>query len=328
MTPKENYLMMLRGEIPDFMPSFYEPHGQQCEDELLTPRIAPNGPIVTSLGVTYIGSKDLMDGAMPAPNQIIIDDISKWREQLKIRDVSGRDWEAYYKDQSKDYDRVNKTVGIGGGDYFLTLVSLMGFEGALLAMHEDPDEVIALLQHISDFYIMIMKNQIHYLKPDLFGLMDDDAALRAPFFSLDMYHKIFKPFHKRHCDIALDAGMMITRHDCGKSEQFVDDWLEMGIVEWNSVQCTNDCVGIKKKYGDRLALAGCWDSLSWMGREFTEQEVKDALAEYVDTFAPGGRFTFFAMLGGAMDDPEANANRELVKNFYYDYAKDWYKTHA
>ena len=328
MTPKENYLRMLRGEIPEYMPSFYEPHGQQCEDELLTPRIAPDGPIVTSLGVTYVGSKELMDGAMPAPGKIIVTDITKWREQLKIRDVSDRDWEAYYKDQSKDYDRENKTVGIGGGDYFLTLVSLMGFEGALLAMHEEEEEVVALLEHVSDFYTMVMKNQIYYLKPDIFGLMDDDAAYRAPFYSLDMYHRIFKQFHKKHCDLALDAGMMITRHDCGRSEQFIDDWLDIGIREWNSVQTSNDCVGIKQKYVGRLALAGCWDSSVWRDRDFTEKELRDALAEYVDTFAPGGGFTFFAMVGGGPDDPKAGENREIIKSFYYDYAKDWYKTHA
>ena len=168
MTPKENYLRMMHGEIPEFVPSgFYEPHTQVVEDELLTPRIAPNGPIVTSLGVTYVGSPELNDGAMPAPNKIIIDDISKWREQLKIADVSHRDWEAYYKDACKDFDRENKCVSVGGGDYFLTLVSLMGFEGALLAMHEDTDEVIELLTYISEFYTMVLKQQIHYVKPEI-----------------------------------------------------------------------------------------------------------------------------------------------------------------
>ena len=58
------------------------------------------------------------------------------------------------------------------------------------------------------------------------------------------------------------------------------------------------------------------------------EDLKDALVEYTDTFAPGGNFTFSAMVGGKMDDPLAMAKRDVIKNFFFDYARDWYKTHA
>ena len=329
MTPKENYLRMLRWEIPEFMPAgFIDPHSMPVRDELLTPQMAPDGPIVTSLGVTYVGSADFNYGAMPEPGSIIIDDITKWRDKLKIRDVSGRDWESYYKKELEAIDREKLCVAVSGGDYFLTLVSLMGFEGALMAMHEEPDEVIALFEHVSEFYIMVMKQQMYWLKPDIFGLMDDDSAYLAPFFSLEMHRKLIKPFQKLHCDIALESGCIIDRHDCGKSEQYIDDWLELGVSSWNPVQITNDCIGIKNKYLGKLALAGCWDSQGPISSKFVDDnKLKDALAEYVDTFAPGGGFSFFAGISGSMDDPAANEKREVVKAFYYDYARDWYKTH-
>jgi hypothetical protein len=176
---------------------------------------------------------------------------------------------------------------------------------------------------------MVFKQQIHYLKPDIFGLMDDDAAYRAPFFSLEMYRRIFKPFHKLHCDLALDAGCVIARHDCGKSEQFIDDWLEIGIRDWNPVQITNDCKGIKKKYLGKLALTGCWDTSKWMSRTvIDEKELKDDLAEYVDTFAPGGGFTFAAVgMPLPYETPVQKERREIATKFFYDYARDWYKTH-
>jgi hypothetical protein len=205
----------------------------------------------------------------------------------------------------------------------------MGFEGALLAMYEEPEEVTALFEHISKFYTMVMKQQMRYLKPEVYILMDDDASYRAPFFSIELYRKLIKPFHKLHCDIALESGCIIDRHDCGKSEQFIDDWLELGIRAWNPVQISNDCKAIKQKYTGRLALAGCWDSQGAISSRFVDENVlRDALAEYVDTFAPGGGFTFAAMIGGPMDDPLANEKREVIKKFYYDYARDWYKTHT
>lgn len=329
MTPKENYLRMINGEIPEFLPAgFFEPHTAPIHDELLTPQSAQNGPIVTSLGVTYVGSSELNFGAMPEPGNIVITDITKWRDQLKIRDVSGWDWEGYYKKALKGIDREKVCVSVTGGDYFLTLVSLMGFEGALLAMYEEPDEVIALFEHISKFYTMVMKQQMYWVKPEIYSLMDDDSAYNMPFFSLEMYRKLIKPFHKLHCDIALENGCIINRHDCGKSEQFIDDWLELGIRIWNPVQVSNDCVGIKKKYLGRLVLAGCWDTQGRISCEDVDDKTLiDALVEYVDTFAPGGGFSFAALICGKQDDPVAKRKRETLKKFYYDYARDWYKTH-
>ena len=329
MTPKENYLRMMRGEIPEFLPAYIEPYMMGVREELLTPQSAPDGPIVTSLGVTYVGSPENNYGAMPAPGKIIIDDITKWREQLKIRDVTGRDWEGYYKKELEKIDREKVCVCVDGGDYFLILVSLMGFENAIMAMYEEPEEVKALLEHISKFTTMVMKQQMRYLKPEVYILMDDDSAYRAPFFSVEMYREIFKPFHKLHCNIALENGCIIDRHDCGKSEQFIDDWLELGIRAWNPVQISNDCKAIKKKYQGRLALSGCWDSQGHISSKFVDDdELRDALAEYVDTFAPGGGFTFAAMIGGQNDDPLVLEKREVVKKFYDDYARNWYKTHA
>ncbi len=328
LTPKENYLATLRGEIPEYVPSQFDPYMAGIAEELLTPARAPDGPIVTALGVTYVGTAENNYGAMPAPGMNILDDITEWRDKVKIPDLTGRDWEGYYTKQVEKIDRKNKAVMVGGGDYFLTLVSLMGFENTLMALYEEPDEVKELLDYISGFYIRVMKEQIRWCKPDIFGLMDDDAAYRAPFFSVEMYREFFKPYHKLHCDLARENGMMVTRHDCGKSEQFIDDWLEIGIVSWNPCQITNDLKGIKKKYGDRLTLNGCWDSQGILGSsEVDDKTLIDALYEYTDTFAPGGRFIFSAGVDYGRESPRATAKRKVIQDFYEDYVRNYYKTH-
>ena len=151
LTPKENYLKVLRGEIPEYIPSFmYAVYSEAIKEELIAPVSAPNGPVTTVYGVEYVGTKEIMCGAMPKPGQILLHDITKWRDIIKNPDTSGRDWEGIYKKQTDNFDRVNKVVSCHGGDYFLTLVSFMGFEGALLAMFEEPDEVYALFDYISE----------------------------------------------------------------------------------------------------------------------------------------------------------------------------------
>ncbi len=326
MTPKENYLTMLRGEIPEYIPSMYEERAGRFDEELLTPVYAPNGPVVTSLGVTYVGSPSLNNGAMPKPGVILLEDITKWRDVIHAPDLSDFDWEDYYTKKIKDIDRSQKYISVTGGDYFLTLVSFMGFENALLALYEEPEEVKALLEYVSEFYLLVLKQQLRYVKPEIVSIMDDDAALRAPFFSVEMYHEFFKPFHKLHCDLALENGLLLERHDCGRCESFIPDWVEMGIRGWNPAQVTNDLVSIKKNYTGKLAICGGFDGTKCDKIEDPE-EYRAAIMDYVDTFAPGGGFSFMAMAGGPKDDPRAKERREIIKDVYFSYAHDWYKTH-
>lgn len=329
LTPKENYLKLLRGEMPDYIPSmFLDPCIDMITEEMIAPVMAPNGPVMTVYGVEYVGSKEINNGAMPAPGKILLHDISKWRDVIKNPDTSHRDWEGYYKKQTDKMDRVSKAVTCHGGDYFLTLVSFMGFTEALMAMYEEPDEVYALFEYISEHYLEVMRQQFKYVKPEVYGIMDDDAAMRAPFFSADMYRKLVKPFHKKHADVALEHGALLDRHDCGRSEDFIDDWLDIGIKSWNPAQVSNDLIAIKKKYTGKLVLNGCWDNTGILGSPAVDDEVlREALYTYVDTFAPGGGFVFSAMIMAPPDDPTGKAKTDIIRNFYFSYVRDYYKTH-
>lgn len=321
LSPKENYLRTIDGKIPEYVPSRFDIYIAPFQEELLTPNNLPDGqPFVTSLGVTYVGCKEANNGAMPKPGEVVITDITKWRDQLKIKPTDGRDWEGYYKAFNDKTDRENLAVTVPGGDYFLTLVSLLGFEEAMLALVEEPDEVKELLDTISKFYLYVQEKEMQYLKPDVFTLMDDDAAYLNPFFSVSTYREFFKPLHKLHCDMALNSGCRVVRHDCGKSEQFLEDWLEIGIQGWNPFQISNDCVGIKKKYGDRLTLNGAWDGFA--ACQLSDDELVGKLEEYTNTFAPGGRFIFSASTGDLSGPNEKKT--KIVQDYYEAHVRHYY----
>ena len=327
LSPKDNYLRMLNGDLPEYMPCFWDNRMFRWVEEFLTPQACPNGPIVTALGVTYVGCPDLMNGAMPAPGRNLLgEDITGWRDVIKAPDLTHFDFESYYRDKIKDADRSRQIVSVGGGDYFLTLVSFMGFENLLLNLYENPDEIHEMLEYVNKFYMFILRKAVQYVKPDTLSIMDDDAALHAPFFSLEMYHEFFRPYHKMHCDVALELGIPIERHDCGKCEIFIPDWVDMGIRSWNPAQVTNDLKGIKKRYGNRLTINGGWDKLRWDSCTDMEQ-FRAALIEYVDTFAPGGGFVFAAMPTVKPGDPLSEERSRIIHDVYDNYAKDYYKTH-
>ena len=328
LTPRENYLRVLNREIPEYVPSPYDPYRDMVKEELLTPAVAPEGTIVTSFGVEYVGCPELNMGAMPNPNKIICPDITEWDKYVHHIDISNRDWEAYYKPQEANWDRTNHVLSIGGSDYWLTAVSFMGFENAVLAMYEEPDAFKEMLEYVADFYIEVMKQEIYYCKPDIFGIMDDDSAYRMPFFSVDMYREFFKPLQQRHIDIAHENGMLVTRHDCGKCEQFIPDWIEMDVRAWNPAQVSNDLKGIKAKYGNLLTIEGAWDNQGELGRADCDiQYLKDALAEYVDTFAPGGGFTYSAHLSARPTEPGFDERNQIIRDFYEDYVRNYYQNH-
>ena len=330
LTPRENYLRMLNHEIPEYVPSSYDNYRDSVSEELLTPVFAPGGKVVTSFGVEYLGSPEFGYGATPNPNKLILPDITEWDKYVIKPDVSDRDWEGYYKAQEGRWDRKNHLLFIGGGDYWLTAVSFMGFEETVIAMYEEPDAFKEMLEYVSEFYIEVMKQEIYYCKPDIFGMMDDDSAYQAPFFSVDMYREFFKPLQQKHIDLAKENGMLVTRHDCGKCEQFVPDWIEMDVRAWNPAQISNDLVGIKKKFGNAIAIEGGWDTQGALGRSDCDIEtLKEALVEYVDTFAPGGGFTFSAHLSGVdQKDPGTIERNKIIRDFYEDYVRNYYKDHG
>ena len=329
ITPKENYLRLLATGMPEYIPSIiFDPFFENVHEELIAPQCAPNGPVTTVYGVEYVGSEGIGNGAMPRPGVVLLDDITKWRDVIKNPDLSDRDWEGYYKKLSEGYDRKNKIVMCHGGDYFLTLVSFMGFENALLAMHEEPEEVYALLDYVSEHYLEVMRQQLKYLKPELYALMDDDSAYRAPFFSVEMYKKLIKPFHKKHVDMATDNGIFVERHDCGKSESFLEDWIDMGIRALDPAQVTNDLLTIKKKYGDKIVLNGCWDNQGPVSSPTVPEDMlREELEKYVDTFAPGGNFAFAATITGTPGDPDYEYKNGIIRDYYNEHVRNYYNTH-
>jgi hypothetical protein len=158
--------------------------------------------------------------------------------------------------------------------------------------------------------------------------MDDDAAYRAPFFSVEMYRELIKPFHWQQARIGTERGLKVDMHNCGRCEDFIDDWLEMGVVSWNPAQTSNDLPGIKKKYGNRLILTGCWDARGELARpDVSEETVKASVREAIETYAPGGGYVFQGSFLGPVGDPVTEKKNRWISEAYEEYGRPFYRTH-
>ena len=325
LTPKENLLRMYRGEMPEYLPRGGFTN-VMCSGLV---NVKAPGYHKDEFGVEYDGKESVFDGApIPIAGRYVIHDITKWRDELKIPTFDGFDWEMLAKKDLENIDRSKTGVVMYYGKTFQRLMDFMGFEEGLCAMFEEPEECYALFDAVTEYNVELIKNLVKYYKPDSICIPDDTATARAPFISLKAYRELVKPFHKRIAEVVLNAGVFLEMHDCGVCQDFIDDWLEIGVTSWNPAQPQNDLPAIKAKYGRKLILAGGWDSQGPESfPEYDDDLLLEKLKEYTDKMAPGGGFVWMAMVNGNRDDLLRQRKMDLIGKFYEEYARDWYQTH-
>lgn len=340
LTPKENYLRMVRGECPDWLPLYtmgFPGYRGESGVRIVGPSLldethlsaAPEGVYYDCWGVRYIANTATNFACIPEPNHFLIEDITKWRDQIKDPVVPEHiDWERLAKEDfvKADIDRsqsaVMCTIGLMP---FQQLIAFMGFTDAFLALYEEPEECKALLHHMTDVYMPIVEASVEHYKPDLLYLLDDTASAHNPFISPEMYREILMPVYRRLAKPALDRGIPLQFHNCGRCEDFIDDMLELGVRVLDPAQPVNDLLGIKEKYKGRLALAGgfqWYPPADWPNTD--EEVVRQMVRDCIDCYAPGGGYAFCGMvLAGYGDEASARANQWMTDESYV-YGRDYY----
>ena len=338
ISEKENLMRVMNGQEPawvprkgggpfgDIDPEAHAPASMMAMLEIFPVQRGANGRRIDIFGVEYEPTDSTGGMELPTPDRFILEDITKWRDVIKVRGLEGKDWDAIAKKSVERIDRRETAVSMGTHvGYFQTLMNFMGFTEGLCAMQEEPGAVLDLFDYLGVFYETIALNLIDRIKPDIFNITDDTAAARNPFISLDMYQRLVKPYHARLARIAVERGVPVEMHNCGRCEDAIDDWIEFGVSAWNPAQVTNDLPGIKSKYGNSLVMSGCWDSqgpAGWPGAE--EELVRQAVRDCIDAYAPGGGYCFWPFVIGALDDEKARNHQLWLVDEYNKYGRNFY----
>ena len=302
LTEKENYLMCLRGEQPEWIPhesldpAFPGP-SRGIGPSIMARKIDDEGRMWDIWGVELITSKEAAGGMIPKTWDFLLDDVTKWNDVIKAPDLTGVDWEAMAKKdlERAKLDRVNQAVVYSAaGGFFQNLMAFMGFTEGLCALFEEPEECEALFDYLCDFSVEVVKNSIDYYEPDIFGIGDDTAAWNNPFVSLDMMQEFFVPRYCRLTDFAKERNIPVTLHNCGKCEIFIPDMVDVvGVTGWNPAQNCNDLMALKERFGNRLVLTGCINSSQTFEKpDITEEEIREIVWDVANKYAPGGGFAF------------------------------------
>jgi hypothetical protein len=318
LSPKENYLRCLRHEEYEYVPVLaFGPGGDvgmagffpsDCGD-------ASTG-FVDGFGVRWVASDSAAGGLIPEPGKFILEDVTRWKKDITIPDVEKYDWEKIAGNGLFPSDRDRMAFGIIAicGPWE-RLAALMGFEGAMIAMMEEPKACYDLLTAITDYKIAMAKKTKEYFNADTFTNFDDIATERNLFMSPETYRRLLKPQHTRLNKVVRELGMLPIQHTCGHAELCVEDYVETGAAGWNLVQPTNDIASILDKYSGNFCIEGGFDSNGKPGRP--DSTIQEIVAEVERCFRDYGNkkgFIFLGTLLSSTDSKDAEAkNRAIVE---------------
>ena len=147
-----------------------------------------------------------------------------------------------FPDASDDsrYAHIEEALGRAGDRYVLAsnsnglferLYFLRGYAESLMDMHLARKNVEALLDRILDYHVttvrkygVLSKGRIHG-----YNFCDDWGTQKGTTVSVPMFRELFKPRYKKLFDAVHECGMHAWLHSCGKVNDFIPEFAEIGL---------------------------------------------------------------------------------------------------
>ena len=198
----------------------------------------------------------------------------------------------YVREYRKALDESGTKIGfcVLHSAYFQTLYEFMiGLEDCMTMVYEDRDFIEELLEISSKYWTQFVKRAVDE-GVDFIWPADDVAFKTGLFLPPKIMKEMWLPHLKRIIEPALNAGKPVMFHSDGKIDDIVPWLIDIG------VDCIHplDPYGIdyreyKKKFGDRLCLAGNID-IEFPLAHGTPEEVENDVKEHMETLKPGGGY--------------------------------------
>ncbi|WKY44588.1 uroporphyrinogen decarboxylase family protein [Eubacteriaceae bacterium ES2] len=293
MNPRENVMAVYRGEQPDYYGDLMAAVEFILDPLFIADAMLPQDgkEYQDSWGTTRI----FMPGA-PGPHphitkeNVVIKDIEKWQEQIKVPDIDNLDW-TQAKESAAAINRDEKLACFFyPGGLFERSHFLLGMEEALMDYLEYPDEMAAMLRVIADHKMAYIRKVAEETHPDIIFYHDDWGTKLNLFLPPRVWREMIKPLQKEIADTIHECGMIYMHHADCILEPIVEDMVEIGIDIWQGTIAQNDIVDIQRRTQGKLAMVGGIDGPKIDVENITEEKIRQEVRRAVDTYCPGGRF--------------------------------------
>ena len=324
MTPRENMMAILEGRQPEWYGDF------QSAVEIMMDPIWKSDSVPRdglehkdSWGTVCVFPPDA-PGKHPhvTPDNAVVTDITKWREQLTIPSLDGLDWSeaearAAQVDRGERFVEYFSAQGLFERSHFL-----MGMEEAFCAYLEEPEAMFEMLTAIADYKKRAIKEAARRLKPDVIFFQDDWGSKQNLFLPPDTWREMIKPLQTEIAQVIHECGMIYVHHADCICEPIAEDMVDIGIDIWQGVIPQNDIVAIQEKTGGKLAMIGGIDGPAIDNPDTSEEAIVAEVRRCVDTYCPAGRF-----FPGAPAPLLRTRNSELLNAELDRYGRQWAQEH-
>lgn len=189
---------------------------------------------------------------------------------------------------------------------------LRGLESLFADMAYDRRYVEALsvrvLQWLLEFWDLVLDEVGPYIH--VVELSDDLGGQHGPLFSPDLYREIYKPGHRRLCDlIHTKTDAKIFLHSCGSIYWALPDLIESGVDIINPVQVSArdmETDRLKREFGQDIVFWGGGADVTRVLPFGTPEEVRQEVKKRVGDLAPGGGFVFASIHNIQAEVPPEN----------------------
>lgn len=295
ITPRENYLRLLKGDDPQYICDTghytgrpmsdrgFGFHGQQTPGEFKDP-----------WGVTWVLEPG-QPAAVPFTNDSnkVIKDITEWDKYIKDVPWPSKvnvDW-APFEEQAKNFDRKNQLfMLIVPRGLFEMTHALMGFEDALVNYVLEPEAMGELLDVLLQFKLECLQLAIDHVHPDMIMIHDDWGSRNSLFMSPESWRKLLKPRWAKIYEYIHSRGVIVQHHSDSYCEPITGDMAEIGIDVWQGVVPQNNIQRIQKNIGKKMAMQGGVDSAVIEQDGWDEANVRREIRRSVDDYCAAGNF--------------------------------------
>lgn len=322
MTPKERFLLAVRGGQPDRVPVFdfldskklfkhllgHEPDSYNSTDVMAaTKMLELDAAFITYGGVAGYDNTGVEEGkdtykdewgtvyktskySWPVDSPIVFPIKSK--EDLIRYNPPDAGKGSRLDDITKAIELSNNEIAILGGIQgpLTTAFLLAGWDTLAYSIMEDGKLAEDIFKISNEYFSFAAINMIK-AGVDVICIAEDLGFEHGPFFSPKTYQKYLYPYIKELVCLIKKENIPVFFHCDGNLNIILEDLIDLGIDCLHPIQrsANMDLKFIKEKYGKKIALCGNVDSSNILPFGDGEKVIRETI-ECIKTGAPGGGF--------------------------------------
>jgi uroporphyrinogen decarboxylase len=191
--------------------------------------------------------------------------------------------------------RRGQFVVIGGLMPFECAWRMVGMDNLLMMMAMEPDYVRDMFEVHTRLNIEMLQLLADTGLPIDGTFFAEDMAYKGRLmFSQKMYRTLLKDLHRQFFDFCHRQGWKVIMHSCGCLMDLVPDLVESGLdcLQALEVKAGMDTLGLKTRFGSRLALMGGVDARLFS--EASDDEFEARVTQLLARLKPDGGYIFMS----------------------------------